>query len=199
MQLVLDELTALGANNGFTMNIEPFTVVTGSRFEMVPGSFRDALTSEMVGMGDPTQVNLFFVESFSGAGGSSLLGLAGGIPGPMGLVSPRNGVLINASAFFAPTALSFWSKATAEIAFHEMGHYLGLYHTTEQRFGNFDVLSDTPECADTNGDSIAGIDECMDGSNLMFWNSDFVMPKMLSPQQRRVLYYAPIVTPAISR
>ena len=196
MQLVLNELAAFGVSNGITMNIAPFTVVADSRFARVPGSFRDSLTGELVGMGDPTQVNLFFVESFSGSGGSSLLGVAGGIPGPMGLVSPRNGVLVNASAFFSPTDLPSWSKATAEIAFHEMGHYLGLYHTTEQRFSQFDVLSDTPECVDTNGDSIAGLDECADGLNLMFWNSDFIAAKQtLSLQQRRVLYFSPIALP----
>jgi hypothetical protein len=193
MQLILDELISFGTANGIIMNVAPFTVITDDRFRMVPGDFKDPLTNELVAMADPTQINLFFLESFSGIGGGSLLGLAGGIPGPMGLVSNRNGVLINATATFTAVNLPFWSRTTAEIAFHEMGHYLGLYHTTEQTFNAFDVLTDTPECTDTNGNLIADVDECADGLNPLFWNNDFLTPKeTLTPQQRRVLYFSPI-------
>jgi len=197
MQLILNELIGLGTANGIIMDVEPFTVIADGRFNMVPGSFQEPLTNELVAMGDPTQINMFFVESFSGAGGSSLLGLAGGIPGPMGLVSNRNGVLINATATFTAANLPFWSRTTAEIAFHEMGHYLGLYHTTEQTFNAFDVLTDTPECADENANLVADVDECGDGLNPMFWNNDFLTAKdMLTPMQRRVFYFAPIAMTA---
>tara|TARA_R110002072_G_scaffold89232_4_gene199976 strand:+ start:108546 stop:110273 length:1728 start_codon:yes stop_codon:yes gene_type:complete len=196
MQLILDQLIGFGAANGIIMNIAPFTVLADARFNMVPGNFQDPLTNELVAMGDPTQVNLFFVESFSGAGGGSLLGLAGGIPGPQGLVSTANGVLVNATATFTAVNLPFWARTTAEIAFHEMGHYLGLYHTTEQTLNAFDVLTDTPECTDTNANLVAEVDECADGLNPMFWNNDFLTPKeTLTAQQRRVLYYAPIALP----
>jgi hypothetical protein len=72
---------------------------------------------------------------------------------------------------------------------HEVGHYLGLFHTTEQCGSNatqcegfsipiaafnVDPIPDTPECptsfdADRNGQVTA--DECLaaDGLNLMFW------------------------------
>lgn len=196
MQLIINELIDFGAVNGIIFDVQPFTVISDARFIMPPGDFQDPLTNELVSMADPTQVNLFFVESFAGARGGSLLGLAGGIPGPMGLTSAFNGVLINATATFTATNLPFWSRTTAEIAFHEMGHYLGLYHTTEQTLGAFDVLSDTPECVDTNGNLVADVDECADGLNPMFWNNDFLTAKeTLSAQQRRVLYFAPIAMP----
>ena len=196
MQLIIDELTTFGSANGIVMDFQPFTVLADSRFNNVPGNFRDPLTAELVGLGDPLQLNLFFIESFAGVGGNSLLGRAGGIPGPMGQVSSYNGVLINATANFTASNLPFWSRATAEIAFHEMGHYLGLYHTTEQTLNAFDVLADTPECSDTNSNLVADVDECADGLNPMFWNNDFSKIKTpLTAQQRRVLYYSPIATP----
>lgn len=196
MQQILDELIGFGTANGIIMDVATSTVIADGRFNMVPGNFQDPLTSELVAMGDPTQINLFFLESFSDAGGGALLGLAGGIPGPMGLVSSFNGVLINATALMGAPQ-NDWLRATAGIAFHEMGHYLGLYHTTEQTFAAFDLFTDTPECADTNGNLVADVDECADGLNPMFWTNDlFTAKENLTREQRRVIYYSPIAMTA---
>ena len=80
-----------------------------------------------------------------------------------------NGVLIvTANLGESPTV---FARNTAEIAFHEMGHFLGLYHTTERGFDPHDVIDDTPECLASNDRTTLGIqgtadvDECPDGQN----------------------------------
>jgi len=94
-------------------------------------------------------VNVFFVEDLlTGAAGSQgfgiLLGVSGGIPGPAGLMGTgRSGVVLALKrSAQAPTPLY-------KVFSHEVGHFLGLYHTSEQNFGGgqqiHDQLPDTPE------------------------------------------------------
>jgi len=92
---------------------------------------------------------VFFVEDLlTGAAGSQgfgiLLGVSGGIPGPAGLMGTgRSGVVLALKrSAQAPTPLY-------KVFSHEVGHFLGLYHTSEQNFGGgqqiHDQLPDTPE------------------------------------------------------
>ncbi len=94
-------------------------------------------------------VNVFFVEDLlTGAAGSQgfgiLLGVSGGIPGPTGIIGTgRSGVVLALKrSVQAPTPLY-------KVFAHEVGHFLGLYHTSEQNFGGgqqlHDQLPDTPE------------------------------------------------------
>jgi hypothetical protein len=70
---------------------------------------------------------------------------------------------------------------------HEAGHYLGLFHVTEQTGEAHDQLTDTPECFDTNDDGVADHEECEDigTENLMFWSA--VGSMGLSLEQSQVL------------
>ncbi|MCA9542262.1 MAG: hypothetical protein KC620_25370, partial [Myxococcales bacterium] len=47
---------------------------------------------------------------------------------------------------------------------HEVGHYLGLFHTTETNQRSFDPLPDTQNCANVRNFP----EGCPDGNNLMF-------------------------------
>ena len=92
-----------------------------------------------------------------------------------------------------------------ETAAHEMGHQLGLFHTTEQGGIEFDIITDTAECAkssrdnDSNGEMSA--EEC-DGygaNNVMFWTpwstasrSAGKKQETLSSHQQHVLKYSPL-------
>jgi hypothetical protein len=87
-------------------------------------------------------VNVFFVDELMQGGPLGgfgvLLGIAGGIPGPTGQVgTPRSGVAIATKA--NPQIPTPMSKVFA----HEVGHFLGLYHTAEQLVGIQDQLDDT--------------------------------------------------------
>lgn len=201
LDLVLDQLVAMAASSNLTLNIDPIQVVTDPALAEVPREFSDVQTAQLVEMGARDRINLFFLEDFSGVGGSGLLGISGGIPGPIGNANQFNGVLINATASRSdPDAI--YARNTAEIALHEMGHFLGLYHTTERQFDQHDVIDDTPECTSASDRSSVGIQgvadilECSDGQNLMFWNTDLSGNKQpLSDDQREVILRSPIARP----
>ena len=88
------------------------------------------------------------IEKFKAIGGGGIvLGIAAGVPGPAFLgPSYRSGVVI-------ATVWDGGSEYLGNVLAHEIGHYLGLYHTTEKA-GTHDTLMDT---------------EIDDGANLMFW------------------------------
>lgn len=98
-------------------------------------------------------INVFFVDELIGPFGPGfgvLLGISGGIPGPVRSPgSARGGVAI--STVDDPAIDADIGITTA----HEVGHYLGLFHILEDDFGGFlpttyDPLPDTPEENDTS-------------------------------------------------
>jgi hypothetical protein len=138
-------------------------------------------------------LSIFFVQQIDDNDGDATTftaGIAGGIPGPGPIVGTvQSGVAVsiasNRIGLLSNEALLRRGRTMA----HEVGHYLGLFHTTEQCGSNatqcegfsipiaafnVDPIPDTPECptsfdADRNGQVTA--DECLaaDGLNLMFW------------------------------
>ncbi len=104
--------------------------------------------------------------------------VAGGIPGVPGLVGrPASGIVAEKQ----PTGAQM-----GKLLAHELGHYLGLYHTTEAD-GSVDLLSDTPFCG-------AGVqvEACPDRQNLMF--PQYLLspePLSLSEGQRRLAQGSP--------
>jgi len=196
--LVLSQLETIANASSIALTIEPLTILNDDKFSQVSSDFNDVITAELVSLGDAGAVNIFFLESFSGIGGGAILGVAAGLPGTMGIKGKFNGVLISATAL-RNSPDDFYARTTAELAFHEMGHFLGLYHTTEKLFNEFDVISDTTECTnnfDFNENGIADLDECVDASNLMFWTSDLLQPKdALTFEQKAVIFYSPIARP----
>lgn len=90
-------------------------------------------------------INVFMIEEIfiaSEAAGNQLgiiLGISGGIPGPPYVGSKRSGVVISSNG--DPRA----PVATSSIIAHEVGHHLGLFHTSEAQPGMHDPIGDTPE------------------------------------------------------
>jgi hypothetical protein len=125
-----------------------------SRFQVIE-TF-DGPDSDLIEMfessdGNPTGLNLFFVSELSAGqfgGFGVILGISGGIPGPpLEQGTPRSGVAIAIKPVQgAPAGID------TTIA-HEAGHFLGLYHTSEQNFfggpGIHDPIPDTPENDDS--------------------------------------------------
>lgn len=194
---VLARLVEIGGSNQIEFVLDPVTVLGASRFTRVNSSFLDADTSALVSEGDADRVNLFFLESFLDTG--TLAGTAGGIPGSFGTKNGHNGILINTVASLR-SGEDFNIQETAETIFHEMGHLLGLYHTTEALFSNSDVIDDTPNCDpdihDVDGDGVADLAECPDAANPMFWRRSALIERgPLTDGQKHVLFYSPIAVP----
>ncbi len=157
----------------------------------------DALLASTAGYPDDG-INVFWVTDAGGIAG----GIAGSIPGPPGINGTlHSGVLVAAHDIF------FDAKPRAEVVTylgtaiaHEMGHQLGLFHTSDRSGFTQDSLLDTPECLDTDDtddDGMISSEECegKGGDNLMFFEADFENPAIpvLTPAQAFVLNVNPLV------
>ena len=191
---ILNRFTTMAGNSDIDVTLSPITTLTDGKFAEVSSDFRSTDTASLVQMGDPDKANIFFLEGFTDSGGT-LLGISGGLPGSLGIASEYNGVLINSNATRG-SGTATYLRTTAEFAFHEMNHLLGLFHTTEYDFSLHDILNDTPDCiedSDTDSDGRADTEECTDGLNLMFWENDLQTPKeQLTSDQKSVLRHSPV-------
>lgn len=116
---------------------------------------------------DALSMNIFFVRSFAMQGGA--IGTSLGLPGPAGIHGTRASGVVFTSEFLgqnfqdADGSFTDGDNYTGVVLAHEVGHYLGLFHTTESFGGGSDPLNDTPECRRRDFP-----DNCDDLNNLMF-------------------------------
>ena len=194
---VMARYQAIADQNRIEAVIEPVTVIDDPQYSEVSSDFLDATTAALVSQGGADSINLFFIEDFTDTKG--LIGRSGGIPGKPGSNNGFNGSLLDV-ALLRDGPDEFFFRNAAEIAFHESGHLLGLYHTTEGDFSEVDVLGDTPFCEqtvhDADGNGFAAVAECPDGLNPMFWTTDLNVEKtLLTEDQQHVIIYSPIAVP----
>ena len=113
---------------------------------------------------DAISMNVFFTRSFAFSNGQGVLGISMGLPGGAGLHGTRASGVAFTGEFIGSTIPGEGSgnRYTGIVLAHEVGHFLGLFHTSEQFGAGFDPLADTPQCRNNfpNG--------CPDIDNLMF-------------------------------
>jgi hypothetical protein len=191
--------------------------------------YRQLLTLALPG----NVVSLFFVDEITQPGGPSgtrLVGYDGAIPGVSTFNGTTAGGAIVSSAdigFTSGCGSDFTTRCgpdvVGETAAHEVGHALGLFHTTESLGASgedFDPLTDTPQClcslcvgssarsscADQpnapavptqvdGSDCAQGTQACGGADYLMFWQLTDLSRGNLSPQEGEVMRLNPLVRP----
>jgi hypothetical protein len=118
-------------------------------------------------------------------GNGPVAGYALGLPGPFAADRATAAVLVSAAPFASPSTGALDSDGMGTTCAHEIGHYLGLYHTSERDGAVHDPIGDTPECA--TGDSA-----CPDATNVMFWTGGGARSR-LTAEQGAVMRRHPLV------
>ncbi len=107
-------------------------------------------------LGRSRALNVYCVSFFEGDF-MNAAGLSGGIPG-----ASLNGTMDSGTAMRIAPSYPNFIPAYAKLLAHEIGHYLGFYHTTEADLQHEDPLSDTPRCESPD------LHACPDWTNHMF-------------------------------
>ena len=123
-------------------------------------------------------INLFLVntisESSSSTDGLTILGVSGALGGPptnghsnSGLTFSTFGLLGSMNAACPSTATICGDQQIDEdfyslvgVMAHEMGHYLGLFHTSESNGGQHDAVPDTAICTEKGSSQYITVSSC---------------------------------------
>ena len=121
--------------------------ISDTQYAAVSGTFTNSTTSALVSQGSTEGVNLFFIEDYS-----ELVRYIGQCSRNSGFNG--NCKFLERSADQSQCSCSgstLDAQLLGETAAHEMGHQLGLFHTTESGGTEFDILTDTAECKKHQG------------------------------------------------
>jgi len=176
MQVALDEVDALYAQMGVSVGEVRYHAITGddAAAYQILRSVSDvkelmALSTRPDGGYDEAlSVNIFLVRALQ-IPSNSPYGFSVGLPGPAGLHgTPFSGVAVSTEYFGGQFVTDDGfpvdgNEFTGNFIAHEVGHYLGLFHTTEVVGQDIEPLLDTPICSPADFPN-----NCPDEDNLMF-------------------------------
>ena len=191
LDVVREVFTGAGAPSLASVDVER---VAGPSVIADVGPDLNALRRRL--LGDGGGLNVVFVAGFTEPG---TLGFAGGIPAPPFEGTDASALVIAVDEHLDADGTTVDTQLMGETLAHEIGHQMGLFHTTEAEGTAFDPLADTPTCPRSldDGDGEMSAEECVeyDGEYLMFWVSgDDVSQTRLSPSQVDVLRANPLAS-----
>jgi len=136
-------------------------------------------------------VNIFVVGQIGVPGyPAGVLGFSSGLPGPFSL----QGTIVSG------VVVEYQGDGTGQmlgaIMSHELGHFLGLFHTSQTNEGltdirGYDPVGDTAQCTSFELGLPGGPANCPDAANLMFPIAIWPSFPALTPDQGRVLRLNP--------
>jgi hypothetical protein len=149
MQQVIASMREIYQTMGVTVNIARYIEADRQVTEMysILRDFNDIFalvaTSEAPGTTaeENLSVNAFLINDFNIADAKGLLGVSAGLPGMAGLHGNSGSGLI-----FSTVNLGKDNANLGQVMAHEIGHFLGLRHTTEHLGSAHDPITDTPTC-----------------------------------------------------
>ncbi|WP_437322198.1 hypothetical protein [Sorangium sp. So ce394] len=145
----------------------------GSEWAVIDEELLPSVLEQTAGAAGRPALNVIAVADFTGR-----LEMAAGATPSAPSVAVEHGTHLSGIV----VALFGDLEADAVILRHELGHFAGLFHTTEMEAGYADPLDDTAECEDMG----LPYERCPDYDNLMFpTGGDF--SSTITPQQTRIV------------
>ncbi len=156
LQAILTRIDSILSQQGVRIGSIDYYDVTDSSFDQVTSNTEFANMLRLSSAATRTRLNLYFVQVAFGGG---VVGVSATIGGPKLNGTGVSGVMSIYDGYGTSTI--------GLIAAHELGHYLGLYHTVEQD-GTHDFVDDTLNCPASGTDSVC---TTAGGGYLMHWQA----------------------------
>ncbi len=156
LQAVLTRIDQILETQGISIGDVDYYDVDDASYDTVTTQTEFAEMLQTTSAATENRLNLFFVEVAFGGG---VVGVSATISGPKLNGTGMSGVMAIYDGYSTSTI--------GLIAAHEIGHFVGLYHTVEQD-GSHDFIDDTLECPSSGTDSVC---TTPGGGYLMHWQA----------------------------